>query len=96
MCFTSSQGTCAKKLFTGRLLGSAETIVNADENSPAVQAVFVGASCDSTGRPTVEADNVNGTGARALTVSDLVDLYGDCPLGCIHVWACGEDDEEAK
>lgn len=96
LCISAGQDT-RKRVFTGRLLASDEPlVVNTDGTvPPTLRAVLFGHN-EGAGRPAIEADQVNGGGARVLTVSDWEGVYGDCRGSWLHAWVYsgGEDERE--
>lgn len=93
ICFESVQGSCPQVL-AGRVLASAEEpLANADPTAPPRRAVIFGEGHEAAGRPAVDEDDINGAEARVLTVSEWVDLHGECDGSSLSAWYTAEDEE---
>ena len=95
LCFSSVQDT-GPQLVAGRVLASENHVVDAGENEPPRYAVIFGEAHEVAGRPAVDSDRINGAGARVLTVSDWVGLYGERVGPKISAWLYGGEDEGAE
>eukprot|EP00903_Cladosiphon_okamuranus_P015093 g13961.t1 len=69
-----------KLVFTGRVLAD-------PRNVPHEYAVIFGEGWEFAGRPAVEGDEINGAGARVLTVSEWVGVYGEWVGSWLRIWA---------
>ncbi|CAM9721770.1 unnamed protein product, partial [Hapterophycus canaliculatus] len=91
--FSSGLDTCAQ-VITGSLSAFDTNSNNDNSNnnrvgdSPAISQVPVifGESCERLGRPAEEGDGVSGTGARVMSVSEWVGVYGECAESLLCAW----------
>ncbi|CAM9239290.1 unnamed protein product [Scytosiphon promiscuus] len=95
LCFSNGLDTCAQVL-TGKLSTLDNSVISDDNKSnlisgedsnatPHVPLIF-GESCERAGRPAIERDDVGGTGARIMSVSDWVGVYGECAESLLCAW----------
>lgn len=100
LCFSSGLDACAQML-TGRL-SALHNISSDDKNNihrndsrggeshaTSELPVIFGESCERVGRPAAEGDGVSGAGARVMSVSEWVGVYGECAESLLCSWVYG-------